>query len=126
MRAPATGTSPAGVGYCIAPPRTRALDEPTLRALNAINRAFYREGAAEFSAPRDHPWPGWTRVAELVASARLAEPLEVLDVGCGNGRFGWFLAKRRPELRYLGLDASAELLYLTYDLVTQHQWELGF
>ncbi|MBW1687999.1 MAG: methyltransferase, partial [Deltaproteobacteria bacterium] len=80
------------------------------RALNAINRAFYREGAAEFSATRDHPWPGWTRLAELVASAKLPEPLEVLDVGCGNGRFGCFLAKQQPELRYLGLDASAELL----------------
>jgi len=31
-------------------------------------------------------------------------------VGCGNGRFGWFLAEHQPELRYLGLDASAELL----------------
>jgi len=110
LRAPATGTSPAGVGYCIAPPRTRALDEPTLRALNAINRAFYREGAAEFSATRDQPWPGWTRLAELLARANLPAPLEVLDVGCGNGRFGCFLAEQQPELRYLGLDASAELL----------------
>jgi SAM-dependent methyltransferase len=31
-------------------------------------------------------------------------------VGCGNGRFGCFLAEHQPELRYLGLDASAELL----------------
>jgi len=31
-------------------------------------------------------------------------------VGCGNGRFGWFLAGQQPELRYLGLDTSAELL----------------
>ena len=31
-------------------------------------------------------------------------------MGCGNGRFGWFLSERQPELRYLGLDASAELL----------------
>ncbi len=31
-------------------------------------------------------------------------------MGCGNGRFGCFLAEQQPKLRYLGLDTSAELL----------------
>ena len=38
-------------------------------------------------------------------------PLRVLDVGCGNGRFGAFLAARglTPD-RYVGIDASPALL----------------
>jgi SAM-dependent methyltransferase len=112
LRVPLTGTSASGVGYCIAPPRTGALDERTLRALNAINRSFYREAAAAFSASREEPWPGWTRLAELVEAQGLGPRLELLDVGCGNGRFGRFLAQRAPQLRYLGIDASPELLAL--------------
>lgn len=36
----------------------------------------------------------------------------MLDVGCGNGRFGVFLADRlgRDGLRYVGIDSSAALL----------------
>ena len=37
-------------------------------------------------------------------------PLEVLDVGCGNGRFAAFLEARGIPFRYLGIDASAPLL----------------
>lgn len=38
--------------------------------------------------------------------------LSVLDVGCGNGRFGVFLADRlgADRLRYVGVDSSAALL----------------
>ena len=36
----------------------------------------------------------------------------MLDVGCGNGRFGRFLADRlgKERLRYVGIDSSAALL----------------
>ena len=88
------------------------MDEPTLRALNAINRAFYREQAAAFSATREDPWPGWDEVWACVEAAALAERLDVIDVGCGNGRFGRFLAKHAPTLRYVGVDASPAMLAL--------------
>lgn len=91
------------------------MDDPTARALNRINRAFYRAHAESFSATREQAWPGWLRLwQELEAQgwpgARPEVP--VCDVGCGNGRWGRFLAERVPGLRYLGLDASPQLLAL--------------
>jgi SAM-dependent methyltransferase len=92
------------------PREDETLDAKTVRLLNAINRSFYREQAAEFSATRESPWPGWTRLLEVVGDGAEESPLEVLDVGCGNGRFAAFLAARGVAFRYLGIDASAPLL----------------
>ena len=91
------------------------MDEKTIRALNAINRSFYRDAAAEFSATRRDPWPGWQRLPPLIEEHLPGRDLHVLDVGCGNGRFAAFLAgalpeRRAPSLRYCGIDASAPLL----------------
>lgn len=89
------------------------MNDETARALNAINRRFYRERAAEFSATRADPWPGWTPLLELLEQHGLTRDLEVLDVGCGNGRFAAFLADRLGaggRLRYCGVDASRALL----------------
>jgi SAM-dependent methyltransferase len=87
------------------------MDDETARALADVNRRFYRERAEEFAATRREPWPGWQRLVELLEAH--AVPLDVLDVGCGNGRFAAFLAAgpaARRGLRYLGIDASPELL----------------
>lgn len=88
------------------------MNRATIRALAALNREFYEDAAAEFSATRRHPWGGWYQIAAaLRPDARRDAPLRVLDVGCGNGRFGRFLA-RAPgaPLRYVGVDASGALL----------------
>ncbi|MGH0030867.1 MAG: class I SAM-dependent methyltransferase [Myxococcota bacterium] len=82
------------------------MDDETARALNALNVAFYTDHAEAFSARRTRPWRGWSRLL-----ARLPQtPLSVLDVGCGNGRFGRFLAGERRLARYQGVDVSAPLL----------------
>ncbi len=81
----------------------------TVLALNEINRRFYRTSAEAFSASRDHPWLGWERIVGELPGP----PRSVLDVGCGNGRFGVYLAAwLGGEFAYLGVDASAELLAL--------------
>ena len=82
------------------------MDDETTRALNELNLAFYREQAESFSAKRERPWRGWTRLLRWIPE----RPLSVLDVGCGNGRFGRFLAEHRRLARYAGLDASQPLL----------------
>ena len=78
-------------------------------ALRAVNRHFYDRFASEFDATRERPWPGWERVADRLAPG--AE-VTVLDAGCGNGRFGAFLAGRLTgPVRYLGFDTCAGLLH---------------
>jgi len=86
------------------------MDARTARALRAINRRFYAHHAASFSRTRSRPWRGWERLLELAAPDPAAR-LRVADLGCGNGRFGEFLASARPgELDYVGVDASEKLL----------------
>lgn len=81
------------------------MDEVTIQRLNAINREFYRTTADEFDRTRGQPWPGWLKLLPY-----LGDSLRVLDVGCGNGRLGVFLAKHRSVAHYHGVDSSPALL----------------
>jgi hypothetical protein len=40
------------------------MDEATIRALAALNREFYEDASAEFSATRRHPWAGWYQIVD--------------------------------------------------------------
>lgn len=74
--------------------------------LNDLNRTFYQTTAQEFDQTRGRAWNGWKRLLPY-----LHAPLSVLDVGCGNGRFGAFVAEHAAGMvRYEGLDNSPELL----------------
>lgn len=46
----------------------------------------------------------------MLEAQALPAAARVLDLGCGNARFGHFLTGIRPMLRYTGLDASETLL----------------
>jgi tRNA (uracil-5-)-methyltransferase TRM9 len=82
------------------------MDEQTRRCLNDINREFYRITAAEFDQTRGQAWRGWEMLLP-----HLQQPPTVLDVGCGNGRFGAFLAdKLQGSFYYHGIDNNAALL----------------
>jgi SAM-dependent methyltransferase len=97
----------------------------TRLALRELNRRFYDERADAFSASRDHPWPGWTRLLSHVAEpskARTAtRAFAVLDAGCGNGRFLAFLADTwRERFAYAGCDSSAALLAIASKQAPPH------
>lgn len=63
------------------------------RRLNRLNTEFYQAQAAAFSQTRQAPWQGWKKVVELAGiSSYDLRTLSVLDVACGNLRFGDFLA----------------------------------
>ncbi len=89
---------------------TAPVDTNTQHALNAINRQFYAATAADFDQTRGEAWPGWKRLVQHLPSP----PLTVLDLGCGNGRFGVFLAEALRQhsaaLRYHGIDNNPTLL----------------
>ena len=89
------------------------MDEATIRRLNQLNRKFYAVTAAEFDRTRSQPWPGWKA---LLAYIKPTASLSVMDVGCGNGRFGVFLYHRLlaessiEHTNYHGMDNNATLL----------------
>ncbi|MBW2524791.1 MAG: class I SAM-dependent methyltransferase [Deltaproteobacteria bacterium] len=82
----------------------------TIQRLNQLNRSFYAEQAAEFDSTRRGAWTGFAQVLDQ-RRRRDPGPLSVLDLGCGNGRFGEYLFQRWPgPVRYAGVDQSAQLL----------------
>lgn len=82
------------------------MDEDTIRRLNQINKRFYETVADDFDATRTNHWQGWERLLPL-----LQAPLSVLDVGCGNGRFGVFLSQHLGrDFHYHGIDNNSALL----------------
>jgi SAM-dependent methyltransferase len=82
------------------------MNDATIKRLNEINRTFYRMTAEDFDESRGQPWPGWDALLPY-----LKPPLTVLDVGCGNGRFGAFLAQKLgTDLVYCGMDSNPVLL----------------
>jgi len=104
--------------------------EEVVQRLLALNRAFYDRLAGPFALSRAHPQPGFYRLLELlpVPCRRL------LDVGCGEGRFGRFLLGHAAVERYTGIDSSSPLLeyaaqsfeaeFLLRD-ISQPQWSSG-
>lgn len=85
----------------------------TARQLIRINRRFYQRFSESFAQTRNRPWPGWTRVVEIVRSQPnlFAGDAQLLDLGCGNGRAWPFLSRHLPgEIQIVGLDSSLELL----------------
>ncbi len=87
------------------------MDDATIARLNQINRDFYRVTAENFDQTRGKAWPGWEKLLPYIK-----RPLSVLDVGCGNGRFGVFVAEKllqsKPSnpIRYHGIDNNPVLL----------------
>lgn len=115
----------------------------TIKLLNQINRNFYQTVALEFDQTRQQPWEGWDQLLPVIKhlgrqSSEHAASLRVLDLGCGNGRFGKYLAdelesggaSQSIKLKYTGVDSSDQLLaaaqvkfpegkYVVHDIIEQ-------
>jgi SAM-dependent methyltransferase len=86
----------------------------TIRRLFEINRRFYDERGDEFSRTRQSPWQGWSRVFDHLFRRAKGPALEVLDAGCGNGRFALALdaelRSRGLRAHYVGVDENPRLV----------------
>lgn len=97
----------------------------TIRRLNEINTRFYQLTAPQFNRTRGFYWQGWKQLVPIIQPLTKGKPrYKVLDVGCGNGRFGEFLFRQavRKKLVYHGLDNSQALL----DFASQRLASLPF
>ena len=70
-----------------------------------LNENFYLKTQAYFNRSRQSPWPGWQKLLPYLQGPSL----QVLDLGCGNGRFGIWLSQHR-KIAYTGLDNNQFLL----------------
>ncbi len=82
------------------------MDDSLVRKLVELNTGFYARFSAPFAASRSAPQPGFFSLLEDLP----ARPFSVLDVGCGNGRFGRFLHGAQRLDYYVGVDATQALL----------------
>ncbi|MBI5666839.1 MAG: class I SAM-dependent methyltransferase [Chloroflexi bacterium] len=96
------------------------MNPETIRRLNAINREFYRITAPEFDQTRGTAWPGWERLLPY-----LRAPLSVLDVGCGNGRFGVFLHEKVTRSKSSVISHQSSELSTQYSALSTSNSELG-
>lgn len=81
------------------------MNSTTAQHLVELNRRFYAEFGAQFSATRQRIQPGVRKViSQLDGNER------ILDLGCGNGEFARTLAHTGFNGSYTGLDFSPPLL----------------
>lgn len=81
------------------------MDSKTAERLIDINREFYRRFADHFAETRKNPLPGFRILLDYLPPT----VSNVLDIGCGEGRFGRFLQQHFRIERYTGIDFSREL-----------------
>jgi SAM-dependent methyltransferase len=85
--------------------------------LNKFNHSFYSYSAVSFSRTRSSQWEGWARALPAIQTVFDAvqnkdKRPQVIDIGCGNGRFLDFLHRHSGlrDFSYQGIDLSQELL----------------
>jgi SAM-dependent methyltransferase len=79
------------------------MDSATAHKLADLNRAFYDQHGEDFADSRPRLYPGVKRVL-----AQIEPGASVLEIGCGDGKVGRWLAQR--GVRYLGLDNSPVMI----------------
>lgn len=91
-----------------------------------VNKDFYAKQnfGEDFSKTRsDYFWPSWQQVSEVIKKNLSENELEILDLGCGNGRFLDFWIKNNLGFKnYIGTDFSQILL----DTAKEQFQKLGF
>ncbi|UXH38647.1 class I SAM-dependent methyltransferase [Pseudomonas promysalinigenes] len=72
---------------------------------NVLSATMYQDNDPELVERRDQ-----AEKAAMASILGLNQARRIFDIGCGTGRWGWFLAEHCQELDYLGVDFSASLI----------------
>ncbi len=83
-----------------------------IQKLLTLNQTFYDSFAESFSQTRRPINPGF----DGLLAALPCSPVDLLDVACGNGRFGHYLQQKRALRRYVGVDFSGNLLQIAREM----------
>lgn len=84
------------------------MNHSTIKQLNKLNQDFYQKIAISFDQTRQYSWQGWLKLLPYLSKVK--QPIRVLDIGCGNGRFASFLNEKKLQFSYHGIDSSPELI----------------
>jgi len=88
-----------------------------MHPLNLLNQEFYKQIGNSFHQTRQQAWPGWAEalppIVDTITSSQ--SPVEIADIGCGNGRFAEFLNTQLPpeilsKITFTGIDTDKNLL----------------
>lgn len=84
------------------------MKQGVVEKLNNVNKMFYQKIGTHFDDTRNFYWKGWEKLLEVLPNDFNGN---VLDIGCGNGRFGSFLIESFGDVvNYTGIDNSKVLL----------------
>lgn len=82
------------------------MNEAVIERLLTLNQDFYRQFAQPFVETRAKPQEGFFKLIDYLPQSAG----HLLDVGCGDGRFGRFALEHGLVGRYTGVDFSADML----------------
>ncbi len=86
------------------------MDQVAVKKLNDLNKKFYQEIGDSFDQTRNYYWEGWKVLYDKGYLGDMDRFKEILDIGCGNGRFASFLLDKSVKFKYYGMDSSSLLL----------------
>lgn len=84
------------------------MKDEIVHQLLSLNQDFYAHFAQPFADSRASPQPGFNLLLDHLPEIHG----RVLDVGCGNGRFGSFLLSTGETFKYTGIDFTENLLLI--------------
>lgn len=89
------------------------MKQEVIEKLLNLNQQFYDTIAESFAESRQSPMQGFFDMLDYLPKPKVS----LLDVGCGNGRYGHFMQGQDVLSSYAAVDFSIELLNLAQKMV---------